>query len=492
VGPRVSVVRKLRYPTHLPLTSGRRNRSIARANSEADKWTLFWAGCCETLGTNTVLKRRATVATAPLWQEHPCDVLGNGFECVRRPRPQATAPSCGLFAPSRRQETRAGSARPRVRNYAVTRAYCEGRKTASKCVTDLAPSIRFLTWGRKAASLLGPKKRTQNWPSKTIEKRDQPYGTSIAQYCRRGALRTANVRSKALQTSLNAVIELYAWKKLVAAAPRANCCRSGEPNVSQQPAQNKAQHMALSSVPQKAGFGLSTLRPTHEAVKAHRGALPPRSGALARHNSGTLGVRIRRRVGRHAHCLRTQPAHSAGHCHVSLTTRARRTLHRKQLRSNNLRSSAEPQSQHFSAKTPRQHAEVRRDKLLGEATPAPLTELHLRTAATRDCPFHGAHNDFISCRDRGILWMLRVACDTVEAVCIRTLVAAWLEQQSRVKTCSIVHIFFFDDLQLWGSLRSNMRSNPPPLLGSSVGPFSGRFESTCDACGSRGLMEGAI
>ena len=57
-------------------------------------------------------------------------------------------------------------------------------------------------------------------------------------------MRTANVRSKALQTSLNAVIELYAWKKLLAAAPRANCCRSGEPNVSQQPAQNKAQNMA--------------------------------------------------------------------------------------------------------------------------------------------------------------------------------------------------------------------------------------------------------
>ena len=148
--------------------------------------------------------------------------------------------------------------------------------------------------------------------------------------------------------------------------------------------------------------------------------MPPRSGALARHNSGTLGVRIRRRVGRHAHCLKTQPAHSAVYCHVSLTTRARSTLHRKQLRSNNLRPSAEPQSQHFSAKTPRQHAEVRRDKLLGEATPDPLTELHLRTATTRDCPFHGAHNDFISCRDRGILWMLRVACDTVEAVCIRT------------------------------------------------------------------------
>ncbi len=118
---------------------------------------------------------------------------------------------------------------------------------------------------------------------------------------------------------------------------------------------------------------------------------------------------------------------------------------------------------------------MRRDKLLGEATPDPLTELHLRTATTRDCPFHGAHNDFISCRDRGILWMLRVACDTVEAVCIRTLVAEWLEQQSRVKTCSIVQIFFFDDLQLRGSLRSNMRSNPPPLLGSSVGPLSDRF-----------------
>ncbi len=51
VAPRVSVVRKLRYPTHLPLISGRRNRSIARANSEAEKWTLFWAGCCETLGS---------------------------------------------------------------------------------------------------------------------------------------------------------------------------------------------------------------------------------------------------------------------------------------------------------------------------------------------------------------------------------------------------------------------------------------------------------
>ncbi len=122
---------------------------------------------------------------------------------------------------------------------------------------------------------------------------------------------------------------------------------------------------------------------------------------------------------------------------------------------------------------------MRRDKLQGEATPDPLTELHLRTATTRDCALpllhHGAHNDSISCRDRGILWMLRVACDIVEAVCIRTLVAAWLEQQSRVKTCSIVRIFFLDDLQLWGSLRSNMRSNPPPWLGSSLGPFSGRF-----------------
>ena len=270
MGPRVSVVRKLRYPTHLPLISGRRNRSIARANSEADKWTLFWAGCCETLGTNTVLKRRATVATAPLWQEHHCDVLGNGSECVRRPRPQATAPSCGLFAPSRRQETRAGSARPRLRKYAVTRAYFEGRTTASKFVTNLAPSIRFLNLGPKSGLVVGSEERTQNWPSKTIEKRDQPYGTNIAQYCRRGALRTANVRSKALQIRLNAVIEVYAWKRLFAAAPRANCCRSGVPNVSQQPAQNKVQKMALNSVPQTARFGKSTLRPTHEAVKAHR------------------------------------------------------------------------------------------------------------------------------------------------------------------------------------------------------------------------------
>ena len=170
--------------------------------------------------------------------------------------------------------------------------------------------------------------------------------------------------------------------------------------------------------------------------------MPPRSGALARHNSGTLGVRIRRRVGRHAHCLRTQPAHSAVYCHVSLTTRARRTLHRKQLRSNHLRSSAEPQSQHFSAKTPRQHAEVRRDKLLGEATPDPLTKLHLRTATTRDCGLpclhHGAHNDSTSCRDRGILWMLRVACDTVEAVCICTLVAEWLAQQSCGVACEAI------------------------------------------------------
>jgi hypothetical protein len=274
VGPRVSVVRKLRYPTHLPLISGRRNRSIARANSEAEKWTLFWAGCCETLGTNTVLKRRATVATAPLWQEHHCDVLGNRSECVRRPRPQATAPSCGPFAPSRRQETRAGSARPRLRKYAVTRAYFEGRKTASKCVTNLAPSIRFLTWGRKAASFLGPKNGPRIGPPKPSKNGTSRTG-NIAQYCRWGALRTANVRSKALQISLNAVIELYAWKKLLAAAPRANCCRSGEPNVSQQPAQNKVQKMALNSVPQKARFGLSTLRPTHEAVKAHRAPCHP-------------------------------------------------------------------------------------------------------------------------------------------------------------------------------------------------------------------------
>ena len=164
MGPRVSVVRKLRYPTHLPLISGRRNRSIARANSEAEKWTLFWAGCCETLGTNTVLKRRATVATAPLWQEHHCDVLGNRSECVRRPRPHATAPSCGLFAPSRRQETRAGSARPRLRKYAGTRAYFEGRKTASNCVTNLAPSIRFLTWGRKRPRFLVRKTDSESAP----------------------------------------------------------------------------------------------------------------------------------------------------------------------------------------------------------------------------------------------------------------------------------------------------------------------------------------
>ena len=91
------------------------------------------------------------------------------------------------------------------------------------------PVNSFLNLGPKSGLVVGSEKRTQNWPSKTIEKRDQPYGTNIAQYCKRGALRTANVRSKALQTSLNAVIELYAWKKLVAAAPRANCCRSGEP-----------------------------------------------------------------------------------------------------------------------------------------------------------------------------------------------------------------------------------------------------------------------
>jgi len=41
VAPRVSVLRKLRYPTHLPLISGRQNRPIARANSEAGKWTHF-------------------------------------------------------------------------------------------------------------------------------------------------------------------------------------------------------------------------------------------------------------------------------------------------------------------------------------------------------------------------------------------------------------------------------------------------------------------
>ena len=33
--------------------------------------------------------------------------------------------------------------------------------------------------------------------------------------------------------------------------------------------------MALNSVPQKARFGLSTLRPTHEAVKAHRAPCHP-------------------------------------------------------------------------------------------------------------------------------------------------------------------------------------------------------------------------
>jgi hypothetical protein len=185
VAPRVSVLRKLRYPTHLPLISGRQNRSIARANSEAEKWTLFWAGCCETLGTNTVLKRRATVATAPLWQEHHCNVLGNRSECVRRPRPQATAPSCGPFAPSRRQETRAGSARPRLRKYAVTRAYFEGRKTASKFVTNLAPSIRFLTWGRKAASFSGPKNGLRIGTPEPSKNGTSRTG-NIAQYCMRG------------------------------------------------------------------------------------------------------------------------------------------------------------------------------------------------------------------------------------------------------------------------------------------------------------------
>ena len=86
--------------------------------------------------------------------------------CAEAPPPSYRAILRRLFLPSRRQETRAGSARPRVRNYAVTRAYFEGRKTASKCVTDLAPSIRFLTWGRKAASLLGPKNGPRIGPPK--------------------------------------------------------------------------------------------------------------------------------------------------------------------------------------------------------------------------------------------------------------------------------------------------------------------------------------
>ena len=122
------------------------------------------------MSTNTVFKRRATVATDPLWQEQHCNVLGNRSDCVRRPRPQAKAPSCGPFAPSRRQETRAGSARLRLRKYAVTRAYFEGRKTAPKLDPNLASSIRFLTWGRKAASFSDPKDGPRIAPPKNHQK----------------------------------------------------------------------------------------------------------------------------------------------------------------------------------------------------------------------------------------------------------------------------------------------------------------------------------
>jgi hypothetical protein len=116
-----------------------------------------------------------------------CNVLGNRSDCVRRPRPQAKAPSCGPFAPSRRQETRAGSARLRLRKYAVTRAYFEGRKTATKLDPNLASSIRFLTWGRKAASFLGPKNGPRIGPPKPSKNGTSRTGNLVL-YCRRGVL----------------------------------------------------------------------------------------------------------------------------------------------------------------------------------------------------------------------------------------------------------------------------------------------------------------
>ena len=194
--------------------------------------------------------------------------------CAEAPPPSYRAilrPLCAI-APPRNARWLGSAPCTELRCYA---GLFRGPKNGLEMRYRSGPVNSFLNLGPKSGLVVGSEKRTQNCPSKTIEKRDQPYGTNIAQYCRRGALRTANVRSKALQISLNAVIELYAWKKLLAAAPRANCCRSGEPNVSQQPAQNKAQNMALSSVPQKARFGLSTLRPTHEAVKAHRAPCHP-------------------------------------------------------------------------------------------------------------------------------------------------------------------------------------------------------------------------
>ena len=104
------------------------------------------------------------------------------------PAPQAKAPSCGPFAPSRRQETRAGSARLRLRKYAVTRADFEGRKTASKLDPNLASAIRFLTWGREPARFLGPKSGPSiGPPPKTIKNGISRTGNLVL-YCRRGVL----------------------------------------------------------------------------------------------------------------------------------------------------------------------------------------------------------------------------------------------------------------------------------------------------------------
>ncbi len=200
--------------------------------------------------------------------------------CAEAPPPSYRAilrPFCAI-APPRNTRWLGSAPFTEIRCYA---GLIRGPKNGLEICYKSGPVSSFLNLGPKSGLVFGSEKRTQNCPpepSKTGTSRTRILPSIACGACDETApkaLRTSNVSSKALQISLNAVIELYACKKLLAAAPRANCCRSGEPNVSQQPAQNKVQKMALNSVPQKARFGLSTLRPTHEAVKAHRAPCHP-------------------------------------------------------------------------------------------------------------------------------------------------------------------------------------------------------------------------
>ena len=155
--------------------------------------------------------------------------------CAEAPPPSYRAilrPFCAI-APPRNARWLGSAPFTEIRCYA---GLFRGPKNGLEICYKSGPVNSFLNLGPKSGLVYGSEKRTQNWPPRTIKKRDQPH----RKYCpilhaRRAieetapnALRTSNVSSKALQISLNAVSELYACKKLLAAAPRANCCRSGE------------------------------------------------------------------------------------------------------------------------------------------------------------------------------------------------------------------------------------------------------------------------